>query len=125
MRAILSVYDKTGVAEFARGLHELGWELFSTGNTQRVIAEAGVPAAPVHFPEEIADDPQGATHFVEVEHEQLGAQRQAAPIVDLSRSPTAIASGSAALGRHTDEVLREQGISDEEIAELRRSGAVL
>ena len=89
------------------------------------FAEAGVPAAPVHFPEEIADDPQGATHFVEVEHEQLGAQRQAAPIVDLSRSPTAIASGSAALGRHTDEVLREQGISDEEIAELRRSGAVL
>ena len=47
MRAILSVYDKTGVAEFARGLHELGWELFSTGNTQRVIAEAGVPVGSV------------------------------------------------------------------------------
>ena len=47
MRAILSVYDKTGVADLARGLHELGWELFSTGNTQRAIAEAGVPAASV------------------------------------------------------------------------------
>ena len=47
MRAILSVYDKTGVADLAWGLHELGWELFSTGNTQRAIAEAGVPAASV------------------------------------------------------------------------------
>ena len=47
MRAILSVYDKTGVAEVARGLHELGWELFSTGKTQRAIAEAGVPVASV------------------------------------------------------------------------------
>ena len=43
MRAILSVYDKTGIAELAKGLHDLGWELFSTGRTQSVIAEAGVP----------------------------------------------------------------------------------
>ncbi len=43
MRAILSVYDKTGIAELAKGLHELGWELFSTGRTQAAIADAGVP----------------------------------------------------------------------------------
>ena len=43
MRAILSVYDKTGVAELAKGLHELGWQLFSTGGTQAAIAAAGVP----------------------------------------------------------------------------------
>ena len=47
MRAILSVYDKSGIAELAKGLHELGWELFSTGNTQRAIAEAGIPARSV------------------------------------------------------------------------------
>ena len=47
MRAILSVYDKAEVADLARGLHELGWELFSTGNTQRAIAKAGVPVASV------------------------------------------------------------------------------
>lgn len=88
------------------------------------FAEAGVPAAPVHFPEDLADDPQGATHFVEIEHEQLGAQRHAAPIVDLSRSPTAIASGSPALGRHTEEILQEQGVGTEEIEELRRSGVI-
>ncbi len=47
MRAILSVYDKTGIAEFARGLHGLGWELFSTGGTLRALREAGVAAAAV------------------------------------------------------------------------------
>ena len=47
MRAILSVYDKTGIAEFARGLHALGWELFSTGGTQKSIEDAGVPVASI------------------------------------------------------------------------------
>ncbi|MDA0256448.1 MAG: bifunctional phosphoribosylaminoimidazolecarboxamide formyltransferase/IMP cyclohydrolase [Chloroflexi bacterium] len=47
MRALLAVYDKSGVAEFARGLADLGWELVATGNTHRVIAEAGVPVRQV------------------------------------------------------------------------------
>jgi phosphoribosylaminoimidazolecarboxamide formyltransferase/IMP cyclohydrolase len=41
-RAILSVSDKTGLTELARGLAELGWELLSTGGTARVIREAGI-----------------------------------------------------------------------------------
>jgi len=43
MRALLSVYDKTGIADFARRLHELGVELVSSGGTAAVIAEAGIP----------------------------------------------------------------------------------
>src|SRR5688572_30037705 len=42
MRAILSVYDKTGVVDFARGLGELGFELFSTGGTEALLREAGI-----------------------------------------------------------------------------------
>ena len=34
-RAILSVYDKTGLVEFARGLVELGFELVASGGTAR------------------------------------------------------------------------------------------
>ncbi len=41
-RAVLSVYDKTGIAEFAAGLSELGFEILSTGGTARVLREAGV-----------------------------------------------------------------------------------
>ena len=46
-RAILAPYDKAGIVELARGLHALGWELYATGNTQRVVAVAGVPVTAV------------------------------------------------------------------------------
>ena len=42
MKAILSVYDKSGLVEFARPLAELGYELLSTGGTHRELASAGV-----------------------------------------------------------------------------------
>ncbi|HEU4643790.1 MAG TPA: bifunctional phosphoribosylaminoimidazolecarboxamide formyltransferase/IMP cyclohydrolase [Gemmatimonadaceae bacterium] len=44
-RALLSVSDKTGLVDFARGLAALGWELVSTGGTARALREAGL--APV------------------------------------------------------------------------------
>jgi phosphoribosylaminoimidazolecarboxamide formyltransferase/IMP cyclohydrolase len=47
VRALLSVYDKTGVVDLARALHELGWDLVSSGGTARAIAEAGVPVTDV------------------------------------------------------------------------------
>ncbi|MBM3132907.1 MAG: bifunctional phosphoribosylaminoimidazolecarboxamide formyltransferase/IMP cyclohydrolase, partial [Chloroflexi bacterium] len=43
MRAILSVSDKSGLVDFARGLAELGIEIFSTGGTKKALAQAGVP----------------------------------------------------------------------------------
>ncbi|MGA4840089.1 bifunctional phosphoribosylaminoimidazolecarboxamide formyltransferase/IMP cyclohydrolase [Streptomyces sp. G45] len=54
-RALISVYDKTGLEELARGLHEAGVELVSTGSTAARIAAAGVPVTKVEeltgFPE--------------------------------------------------------------------------
>jgi len=47
MKALLSVYDKTGVIDLARGLHELGWELLSSGGTAKVIGEEGIPVTDV------------------------------------------------------------------------------
>ena len=41
-RALLSVSDKSGVVELARGLVELGWELLSTGGTARALRDAGL-----------------------------------------------------------------------------------
>lgn len=40
--ALLSVYDKTGIVEFAQGLVDLGWRLYASGGTARVIAEAAI-----------------------------------------------------------------------------------
>jgi phosphoribosylaminoimidazolecarboxamide formyltransferase/IMP cyclohydrolase len=42
-RALLSVSDKTGIVEFARGLAELGVEIVSTGGTAGALSEAGIP----------------------------------------------------------------------------------
>ncbi|MCW2602669.1 MAG: phosphoribosylaminoimidazolecarboxamide formyltransferase/IMP cyclohydrolase [Pseudonocardiales bacterium] len=54
-RALLSVYDKTGIVDLAQGLHDAGVEIVSTGSTAARIAEAGIPVTPVDqvtgFPE--------------------------------------------------------------------------
>jgi phosphoribosylaminoimidazolecarboxamide formyltransferase/IMP cyclohydrolase len=54
-RALVSVYDKTGLEDLARGLHAAGVALVSTGSTAARIAAAGVPVTPVEeltgFPE--------------------------------------------------------------------------
>lgn len=54
-RAIISVFDKTGVEELAQALHAAGCEIISTGSTAKAIEAAGVPVTPVDsitgFPE--------------------------------------------------------------------------
>ena len=54
-RALVSVYDKTGLTELAAGLHAAGVEIVSTGSTAATIAAAGIPVTPVEsvtgFPE--------------------------------------------------------------------------
>ena len=47
MRALLSVYDKTGLAELGERLAALGWELVSSGGTASALAEAGIPVTEV------------------------------------------------------------------------------
>jgi phosphoribosylaminoimidazolecarboxamide formyltransferase/IMP cyclohydrolase len=55
MRAIISVSDKVGVADFTKDLSQLGFELFSTGGTKKALAEANVP---VHSVSEITGFPE-------------------------------------------------------------------
>jgi AICAR transformylase/IMP cyclohydrolase PurH len=42
MRALLSVSDKSGIVEFAKGLKAEGWEIISTGGTFKKLAENGI-----------------------------------------------------------------------------------
>src|SRR6516165_366513 len=55
MRVLLSVTDKTGVSEFARGLVSLGAELISTGGTAKLLRDSGIAVRDVSevtgFPE--------------------------------------------------------------------------
>ena len=55
MRALLSVYDKTGIVDLGQGLAALGYEIVSTGGTLAALREGGVPVTAVSdvtaFPE--------------------------------------------------------------------------
>ncbi len=54
-RAILSVHDKTGLIEFAQGLHDLDYELVASGGTARTLSAAGLPVVQV---DEITGHPE-------------------------------------------------------------------
>lgn len=57
-RALLSVYDKTGLDSLGRGLSDLGWDLVASGGTARALELAGIAITPVevvtHAPEMLA-----------------------------------------------------------------------
>jgi len=55
MRALISVYDKTDIVSFARGLAELGWEIVSSGGTAAQLEEHGVAVTRV---EEVTSSPE-------------------------------------------------------------------
>ena len=91
-----------------------------------VFREAGVPCAPVQFPEEMADDPQVEAQklMVNLEHEITGPQRVVGPIVSMSKTPLTAHRASPPLGRHTTEILEESGITSVEIDQYRKQKVI-
>ena len=67
-RALISVYDKTGVVDFARGLVDLGAQIVSTGGTARLFKESGVPVTLV---EEVTGFPEMLDGRVKTMHPRL------------------------------------------------------
>lgn len=67
-RALLSVHDKTGLADLARGLHDLGFELVSSGGTAAAIADAGVPVVLVS---DVTGVPEMLDHRVVTLHPRI------------------------------------------------------
>jgi phosphoribosylaminoimidazolecarboxamide formyltransferase / IMP cyclohydrolase len=68
MRALLSVYDKTGIRELATGLCDLGWELVSSGGTAKAISDAGLPVLTVA---EVTGSPEMLGHRVVTLHPRI------------------------------------------------------
>jgi phosphoribosylaminoimidazolecarboxamide formyltransferase/IMP cyclohydrolase len=69
-RALLSVSDKEGLADFARGLVERGWELLSTGGTARLLRDAGLE---VHDVAEVTGHPEMMDGRVKTLHPAIHA----------------------------------------------------
>ena len=70
MRALLSVYDKTGLEELAEALVEAGYELVASGKTAAALAEAGLPHATV---ESVTGSPEMLGGRVKTLHPRLHA----------------------------------------------------
>ena len=69
-RALISVFDKRGIEDFARALSTMGIEILSTGGTRRVLEEAGIPVTPVS---EITGHPELLGGRVKTLHPEIHA----------------------------------------------------
>ena len=85
-----------------------------------------IPACRVNRLEEILAHPQIVANGLLAEHEDpvRGRIRTLGPPLKMSATPTAFVAPAPRLGEHTDEVLREAGLSPAEIAELRAARVV-
>jgi crotonobetainyl-CoA:carnitine CoA-transferase CaiB-like acyl-CoA transferase len=108
-------------AEIAEALQGQGAEAWVAA-----LTEAGVPAGPINDMRQLFEDPQ-VRHLglaEPVESPVRGEVRLLSQPIRMSRSAARIAAPPPELGQHSEEVLREAGYTDEQIATLRAMGVV-
>lgn len=89
-----------------------------------VLLEHRVPSTPVLFPEEAIDHEQVTAngYMVELMHELFGPYRTFAPAIRMDKTPTEAQGPAPTLARHTEEVLLEAGLSQDDVSSLIEAG---
>ena len=99
-----------------------GFAKKATGEWIEILNKAGVPCGPIYTMDKVFADPQ-VRHMqaaAEVPQRKLGKVRLVNQPVKLSRTPAKLVVGTPEKGEHTEEVLREAGYSDAQIADFRK-----
>jgi crotonobetainyl-CoA:carnitine CoA-transferase CaiB-like acyl-CoA transferase len=98
----------------------------TTAEWLEILDHAQVPCAPINGRKDLLSDPQISANqlIVEVDHPAVGPVRQTRAAARFDRTPADLRLPAPALGEHTEEVLRELGLSAAEIQALRDAKAV-
>jgi formyl-CoA transferase len=117
----------------ARGRNfELSYTLMAEAMLERTSEEwieamdrLSIPAAPANPMEDVFKDPHlsAVGMFMQVEHPTEGRVTQLKPPVDYSATPSTIRRQAPRLGEHSAEILREAGMTESEIANMKSCGA--
>ncbi|GAB4527229.1 MAG: bifunctional phosphoribosylaminoimidazolecarboxamide formyltransferase/IMP cyclohydrolase [Anaerolineae bacterium] len=126
-RAILSVSDKTGLAELARTLVELGWDLIASGGTAAALQEAQLPVTPV---EVVTGMPEMLGGRVKTLHPAIHAgilaRDQEADLQDLRKHGYAPISMVVCNLYPFEQTIRQQGVTvDQAIEQIDIGGVTL
>jgi crotonobetainyl-CoA:carnitine CoA-transferase CaiB-like acyl-CoA transferase len=113
--------------EFGKQLTRQAEAIFrqrTTAEWLRILDEAGIPAGPVRFTEELFEDEQVLANnlVVELKHSVVGRIKMVGPVITMSETPLEARSASPALGEHTEEILTALGYSPAQVEELRKKG---
>jgi crotonobetainyl-CoA:carnitine CoA-transferase CaiB-like acyl-CoA transferase len=116
-------------ASHIEAIYNLLAEILKTRSTEawmELLEKADIPVAPMNHIDDLLSDPHltSSEFFVEEEHPTEGGMVAMRTPTGWSDSKPDAPSPAPRLGEHTEQVLRELGYADDEIAEMERSGAV-